>query len=156
MWVFVSICWLFVLLPSQTKRLPFNTCCYLFDCCNPKLGVEAMKPLQHKVSDAFSPSKNVSYSPGCVRLFWLCNRCFVSTGRCWIPGKKQNSKKKGKHVHMAVLTKGRRCLWPLSVFPCVWDELLIPLSALSHSLHPAQSVSMSSVSCCPPTLVYGN
>lgn len=27
--------------------------------------------------------------------------------------------KKGKHVHMAVLTEGRRCLWPLAVLPCV-------------------------------------
>lgn len=26
-------------------------CCHLFICCNPKLGAEGMRPLQHKVRD---------------------------------------------------------------------------------------------------------
>lgn len=43
-----------------------------------------MKPLQHKVSDAFSPSKNVYDGPVCIDSAIVV---FVSTGRCWIPGK---------------------------------------------------------------------
>lgn len=41
--------------------LIFNSCCcFLFICCNPKLGAEGTRPLQHKVCDTFSVSKYVS------------------------------------------------------------------------------------------------
>lgn len=108
-----------------------------------------MKPLQHKVSDAFSPSKNVSYSPGCVRLFWLCNRCFVSTGRCWIPGKKQNSNKKkrktctyGRANLRAVVACGLFQCFHVCEMKCRYHSLLFPIRYILLSLYP-----------CPPSAV---
>lgn len=73
-------------LPSLQLQfwLLFNTCCcYLFICCNPKLGADGMRPLQHKVRDTFSVSKTVVRND--ARGFYVLNYFFVFAGRCWIP-----------------------------------------------------------------------
>lgn len=85
-----------------------------------------MKPSQHKVSDTFRLSKNVSDIP-CVHMASLIAQSFFflsqQEGAGFLEKKRFQKKKKKENMYIwpaaAVLTEGRRCLWPLAVFPRV-------------------------------------
>lgn len=121
-----------------------------------------MRPLQHKVSDPFSSSRNVSHShteshggddfriPDSIVLSRQEGAGFLE---------ERKTKTKRKHVYMASDRAGdgpSSTAASCSVTLCC-DERLMSLCALSHWLHPAKSISMS-IHCqlLPDGTVYGN